>query len=68
MDLLAQHVGNDAGTIGSGTLKWPANRYWVRHAVTLTQLRGTFRVAEERRDRPVDALRRLRSGGHQRKR
>lgn len=43
MNLLAQHVGNPAGTIGPG----PVNRYGLRHAVTLTQLKGTFRAAKD---------------------
>ncbi|BBY36464.1 hypothetical protein MMAN_05980 [Mycobacterium mantenii] len=40
VDLLAQHVGDPAGTIGPGS----PDGYWLRHAVTLTQLRACFWV------------------------
>jgi hypothetical protein len=56
MDLLAQHVGNPARTIGAGS----ADRYWLRHAVTLMQLRGIFRAADRGPQQRFGVLRRVR--------
>jgi hypothetical protein len=39
MNLLTQHVGSPAGTIGPGALK-TRDRYGFGHAVTLMRLRG----------------------------
>jgi hypothetical protein len=42
MDLLAQHVGGPAGTVGPGS----TGGYDCSHAVTLMQLRAAFRARD----------------------
>ncbi|GLE53201.1 hypothetical protein ATCCBAA256_27630 [Mycobacterium montefiorense] len=63
MDLLAQHVGHPASTVGPGS----ANGYRLSHAATLTQLRGIFRVANQQPRWQVEVLRRMNFSGDQRK-
>ena len=66
VDLLAQHVGDPPGANGPGALTVP-DGYWMRHAATLTQLRGLFRAADESPRRRLGVLRRAAFGPDQRK-
>ncbi len=56
MDLLAQDVGDPTGTVGPRS----ANRYWLRHAVTLTRLGGISGAADQGMHRSASVMRRLR--------
>jgi len=63
VNLLAQHICDPAGTVCPGS----ADGYRLGHDVTLTQLRGIFRVGDQGLRRQVGVLRRVRFSGYQQK-
>jgi hypothetical protein len=63
VNLLAQHICDPAGTVCPGS----ADGYCLGHVVTLTQLRGIFRVGDQGLRRQVSVLRRVQFSGYQQK-